>query len=185
MSIKDGTYKFKLSKELEYKFKGSTRKTDFVVLKEPVMGHIKFYSKLKQMVTRVQMELAEQYSKLNKMREDIGDVVKPMNDTADRIEDEADDTFQALSLGMQSSEKVDLSVFIEIFRKMILSPAKKSICLVNGDVVMTDALWDKLEPDCALDMAVRWCAFFAMPSEGGRKTSYDQPSESHTEPVEA
>ena len=75
--------------------------------------------------------------------------------------------------------------FIGTFEKMILKPARKPIAKVNGEVVMTSTLWNNLNPEDAYNMALRWCAFFAMPSQEGTKITSEQPQESPTERMEA
>jgi hypothetical protein len=181
MGIKEGTYDFTLSKPLSYKpFKGKDTETNLIVLNEPSMEHIKFYLRLKQMLTRSQMELAKQAGQL---QDTIGEVVKPLQDQVDKIESETDQAFEMFSVCLQASESVDIGQFIGTFENMALTPAKKAICRVDGQVNMTSALWDNLQPEDAFNMAVRWCAFFAMPSlEGVNKESEKQP-ESPTEPT--
>jgi len=186
MSIKDGEIEHELSRPLDYKFMGNSEVANHVVLKEPTMDHVKFYSKLKQMVVKAQLELAKNSGELKKMSDGIGEVVKPLDETAKTIEEEFEDTAAGLKFSLETSDKVDLSVFMETFKGMVLAPgAKKTICSVEGKVVMTDALWNKLKPDDAIEIAVRWCAFFAMPSDGGEKTTLEPESGSHTEPTEA
>lgn len=184
MSIQDGTYEFSLTRGVNYKSQGSTVTAESVTLKEPGMDHIKFYLKLKQMITRSQMELAKQAGEINKMKDSIGEIVKPLDQDTERIESETEDMHEAISLALQASETVDIGKFIETFEKMACLKGRSSVCMVDGKQSMTAAIWANLKPDDAFNMAVRWCSFFGMPSEGGEKTLSDRPSESHTERTE-
>jgi uncharacterized membrane protein len=184
MGIQDGTCEFALSKGVNYKFQGSTVTAKMVTLKEPGMDHIKFYLKLKQMITRSQMELAKQAGEINKMRDSIGEIVKPLNEDVERIENETDDIHEVISLALQASETVDIGNFIETFEKMACLNGRKSICILDGHQSMTSVIWSNLKPDDAFNMAVRWCSFFGMPSEGGAKITSGQPSELPMERME-
>jgi len=184
MGIKSGDFEYDLKRPLDYKFEGNTETSNMVLLKEPGMEHIKFYLRLKQMITRSQMELATQAGELVKMQEAIGEVVKPISEDVDKIEDDAQEVYDVFLLGLEASEKVDMGTFIGTFEKMVTARAKKTICMVDNKVAMTGALWGNLHPDDALEMAVRWCAFFGTPSQEGQRTTSDQQSESHTEPTE-
>lgn len=184
MSVQDGTCKFDLTRVVKYHSHGQPQEADYVILKEPCMDHVSFYLKLKQMITRSQMELAKQAGEINKLRDSIGDVVKTLDEDADRIESETDMLHDGIVLALESSETVDISKFMETFAKMACLKARKSICMVGGELAMTSAIWSNLKPDDAFNIAVRWCSFFAMPSEGGVKISSDQPSESHMERME-
>lgn len=170
MGIEDGTTEYQLSRPLEYRVDGGAAFAEVVLLREPGMDHVKHYLKLKQMLMRAQMELAKQAGEINKLRDSIGEEIKPLIDDAERIEAEANDMSEAISLALQAAQNVDIGVFIETFEAMATLPARKPIALVDGRQAMTQALWASLKPDDAFGMAVRWCSFFAMPSEGGDKT---------------
>lgn len=185
MGIQEGTHEFTLSQGVKYKFQGSTVTAESITLKEPGMDHIKFYLKLKQMITRSQMELAKQAGEINKMRDSIGEIVKPLDEDIERMENETDDIHEAISLALQASETVDIGKFIETFEKMACMKGRTSICMVDDQQSMTAAIWSNLKPDDAFNMAVRWCSFFGMPSDGGEKTMSDRPSELPTERMEA
>lgn len=185
MGIHDGSFEYDLKRPLNYKFEGQTETANTITLKEPGMEHIKFYSRLKQMITRSQMELAKHANEIQKMQDSIGTVVKPITEEAKQLEDDFEDVYHGFTLALEAAETVDMGVFMSTFAKMVCAPgARKAICMVDGKVVMTSALWGNLYPDDALEMAVRWCAFFGTPSREGMKTTSVPQSESPTEPTE-
>jgi len=184
MSIKDGEFEFKLSTPLGFSFQGAKEETLMVTLFEPSMEHIKFYLKLKQLLTISQMDLAKASGMFDTIREG-GQEVKPFQDDTENIELGVDETFQAFKASLEASVSVEMADFIGTFTKMILIPSRKPLARVDGKVPMTSTLWNNLSPDDAYNMAVRWCSFFAMPSQEGMKTTLDQQSDSHMERKEA
>lgn len=178
MGIEDGTTEFYLSRPIEYKSGGGSEHTSLIVLKEPCMDHVKHYLKLKSLIMRAQMELAKQAGEINKLRDSIGDVVKPITEEAEALEAQTDEMDEAISLSLQAADNVDIGEFIKTFEAMACLKGRKSICMIDGKQAMTTALWANLKPDDAFKMAVRWCAFFGMPSVGGAKTTSGQQSES-------
>ena len=185
MGIKEGSFEFRLSKPLEYSMGGNRAEAEMVQLFEPTMEHSQYYLKLKQLLTRSQMDLAKQIENLDELRDSLGQQVKPFHEDVDKLESENDQMFEAFDAALNASESVDVSMFQKQFEKMILKPAKKPIAKVDGRVVMTSVLWSNLHPDDAWNMAVRWCVFFAMPSLEGTKKSSEQQSDSVTERMEA
>ena len=183
MSIKSGTTEYPLIHPFSYSYKGSSTNASIIVLQEPAIEHIKYYSRLKQMIIRSQMELAKSADEINKMRESVGEVVVDFADKSDKYEQSIEDMHGAIEMCIMAAETVDAAVFLSTFEKMACSHVKKSIAMIDGKTVMTSALWDRLHPDDVMGMAFRWCSFFAMPSAEGTKTTSGQPSESHTEPV--
>ena len=146
------------------------------------MEHIKFYLRLRQMLTRAQMELAKTAGSL---QSDVGEVIKPIQDDVDKIEADTDEVFNMYKICIEASETVDIAQFHSTFKNMVCVTARKGVCMVDGKRSMTEALWNQLTPDNAFDMALRWCSFFAMPSLGGEKTTSEQRPESPTQPMEA
>lgn len=185
MGIKDGTIEFKLSRPLEFKVNGGSDAVDCVTLREPGMEHVKFYLRLKQMITRSQMELAKQAGAIKDMQESIGEEIKPITKDVKKLESETDAAHEMFSLALQASETVDLGAFIGTFEKMVCTRANRAIVMINDRQVMTKPIWTNLRPEDAFNMAIRWCAFFGTPSTEGEKTILDRPSDSPTEPTEA
>lgn len=177
MGIKEGTCEFTPVAPVVYKHKGSDRTAEVIELREPGMEHIKYYLKLKQMVTRCQMELAKQAGEFDKIQESIGEVVKTVPEEAKKLEDDAAMIEEGLSLALLTSESVDIAAFISTFKNMACLPAKKRLCMLNDEVAMTKAIWEIMKPDDAFNMAVKWCSFFAMPSVEGEPITSGQPSE--------
>jgi len=181
MGIKSGDFTFKLSRPLSYKFDNGIHEANHVILREPGMEHIKFYLRLKQMLTRAQLDLAE---KAGAMEEQVGEVVKPFHEEADDIESQSDDVYNMYSVCIQGSESVDIYQFVNTFKKMCCTIARKGVCMVDGRLSIADSLWANLTPDDAFEMALRWCSFFAMPSIEGEKTISEPQPESPMEPME-
>jgi len=182
MGIKGGTVEFPLTRGLDYKRNGRTETASHVVLQEPGMDHVKFYLRLKSMLTRSQIEFAKHAGEI---QESIGEVVKPLAEEVDRLESETDATHEMVSIALQASDTVDIGQFIGTFEKMVCVRSGKAIVMVDDKQVMTRVMWNNLKPDDAFNMSVRWCTFFGMPSQGGEKNILDQPLESHTLPTEA
>lgn len=180
MGIEDGTTTFQLSRPLEYKLNGATEYADHVVLKEPAMDHVQYYLKLKQMLMRAFVEYTKQSDELNELRSAIGHEVKPFQDNIEQIEAESDEMAAGIGLALQGSSVIDVGEFVVTFEKMACLKARKSVCMIDGQLAMTHALWNNLKPDDAFDMAVKWCSFFGMPSEGGDKISSGPRSVSPT-----
>lgn len=178
MGIKDGTTTFELSRPIEYRHNGDAVETTNIVLKEPGMDHVQHYLKLKQLIMQSQMGLAKYADKINEVRDSIGDVVKPLTENVDQLEEDTKSFEKMISFSLQTAENIDIAQFISIFKTMATMKGRTSICMIDGRRTMTGPIWDTLKPDDAFDMAIRWCAFFAMPSIGGDRISSGQPSDS-------
>ena len=181
MGIKEGEFQFNLKKPLKYKFDGGVHEANFVILKEPGMEHIKFYLRLKQMLTKAQMELA---TKAGKIEESMGEIVKPFTEEIDKIESQSDEIYAMYSISIQASDTVDSWQFQKTFQDMVCTIAKNGICMVDGKLSITKEIYNNLSPDDAEEMALRWCSFFAMPSLEGKKTESGQQPESPTQLTE-
>ena len=169
MGIREGTFEFELSKDLEFKINGASETTRRIVLNEPRMEHVKEYLKLKQLIMRSQLELAEKAPAIKKMKDSAGEVIKPLVDDVENIEAKTEETYTFYKFALESSSTVDIGQFISTFEKMICTPGKTSLASVDGRTPMTPYLWTIIDPDDGFDMAVRWCAFFGMRSERGAK----------------
>jgi len=183
MSIQEGAFDFQLSRPLKYKFDGTTHEATYVKLQEPGMEHCTFCDKIEQMITKAQMDFVQKSGERESM---VGEVAKPFQEQAEEIESKSEDMAEALAIMLKDSDRVDYSKFNATFEKMacVINP-RKSICLIDGRLAMNSTLWATLCPKDAKAIALRWTAFFAMPSEGGAKISSDQPSELPTEPMVA
>lgn len=181
MGIEDGTTEFKLTRPIEYRVNGEVAMAGMVELREPCMDHVKHYLRLKQLLMRAQMELASQADEINKLRDSIGEEVKPIDQDVENLERQAEDMAPALALAIQAAKNVSIEDFIETFAAMACLKARKPLAMVDSRQAMTQALWATLKPDDAFNMAVWWCSFFATPSEGGGKTSSGQQSDSATQ----
>jgi hypothetical protein len=182
MSIVNGETVFVLSRPVKYSRGGNSQiEGTIVTLREPGMEHSKFYLKLRQMLTRCQMEFAKQAEELKA----FGDQQKALHEDTDRIENETEDMIDTFLTLLMASETVDVSQFVETFYKMVTMSSCKAVCLFDDIQPMTSALWDKLYPEDAFKMAVRWCVFFGMPSDGQGKIISGLPSDSPTGPTAA
>jgi len=180
MGIEDGTTEFTLIRPIEYRLNGSAESTSNVLLREPCMDHVKHYLALKQMIMRAQFDLAQRADEINKMRDNIGEEVKPFGQNVADLEAQAEENANLIAIALQASGAVDIGDFIGTFETMACMKARKPICLVDGRQAMTGALWAMLYPDDAFHMAVRWCSFFAMPSAEGLRTTSGPQSDSAT-----
>jgi hypothetical protein len=183
MSIQDGSIEFPLTRPIKYKFDNETHDATHVILQEPGMEHCQFCDKIEQMITKAQMDFVQKSGERQSM---VGEIAKPFQEQAEEIESKSEDMAEALAIMLKDSDRVDYSKFNTTFEKMacVINP-RKSICLIDGRLAMNSTLWANLCPKDAKAMALRWTAFFAMPSEEGEKTTSEQPSESQTELMEA
>ena len=114
---------------------------------------------------------------------DVGKESVPFHDEVEGMERATKEMEDTLGISIKMSD-VDIVDFVKTFQKIVTKAnAKKSIALVNGDptVPLNKVLWDRLHPDEAFSMAVRWCAFFVTAVDTQSKTKSDQPSELHTQ----
>jgi hypothetical protein len=190
MSIQDGSIEFPLTRPIKYKFDNETHEATHVILQEPGMEHIKFYSKLKQMLTRAQLELVKGLDP-ESIREaqdkaKAGENVESFDKEAQKIEDDSEQHYEFIKVLVAGSAVVDFTQFVSTFAKMacVINP-RKSVCMIDGRLAMNDTLWNNLHPDDAIEMALRWASFFVMPSEEGGQTTSEQPSTSQQPPKEA
>lgn len=171
--IHDGTTEFFSEHEVAYSVKGVSKPTNTFVLREPGMDHYKHYMRIKQMFMQVFQEVG---SKRKEVAEDIsGEEVKAIEEDHEQNSEEFAAMLEMLLL---TSEKVEASDFLDCFRSMACMKAGKPIVMLDGEQTMTDAIWSSMHPDDGYKMAIRWAAFFAMPSVDGLKTSSSKPSSS-------
>ena len=168
MSIQDGTHELMLSRPLKFKHNGESCETRLIVLQEPSMEHSKFYLRLKQMLTRSELEAVKLFSQM-KADDGGGKERKKFQDESKEIEAQYEDRYTLSKISLEASETVDIGQFLGTFEKMVLVPAKKVICRVDDKINMTSALWERLTPDDAYEMALRWCAFFRYALNRGRE----------------
>jgi len=183
MSIQDGIFEFTLTRPIKYKFDSTSHDATHVKLQEPGMEHCQFCDKIEQMITKAQMDYTE---KIGAQQSEVGETVKPFHEQAEEIEVKSEEMAEALAVVLKDSNRVDYSKFNATFAKMacVVNP-KKSICLIDGRLAMNSTLWANLCPKDAKAIALRWAAFFVMPSEEGERTSSEEQSELPTEPMEA
>lgn len=172
--IHDGTTEFFSEHEVSYSAKGVSKTTTEFVLREPGMDHFKHYMRIKQMFMQVFQEIGEKRKSTDP--EDIsGEEVSAIEDDHEQNSEEFAGVLEMLLL---TSEKVSVPEFVETFRAMACMRANKPVVMLDGEQAMTDAIWMAMHPDDAYKMAIRWAAFFAMPSVDGLKTSSNKPSTS-------
>ena len=171
--IHDGTTEFFSEHEVSYSCKGAAKETTAFVLREPGMDHYKHYMRIKQMFMQMFMEAGEKHK--NKSADISGEEVKAIEEDHEQNSEEFAETLEMLLL---TSEKIDASDFLDTFRSMACMKAGKPIVMLDGEQSMTDSIWSTMHPDDGYKMAIRWAAFFAMPSADGQKTSSNKPSAS-------
>lgn len=172
--IHNGTTEFVSEHEVAYSCKGAEKLTSLFVLREPGMDHYKHYMRIKQMFMQVFQEVGEK-RKGNDPQDISGEEVKAIEEDHEQNSEEFAEMLEMLLL---TSEKVDASDFIDTFRAMACMRANKPVVMLDGEQTMTDAIWSNMHPDDGYKMAIRWAAFFAMPSADGQKKSSNKPSAS-------
>ena len=178
--IHEGTTDFFSEHKVSYSVKGVSKETNLFVLREPGMDHFKHYMRIKQMFMHVFREVSEKRKDGDEPEDISGEEVQPIEDGHEQSSEEIAEAMEMLLL---TSEKVGVPDFVEAFRAMACMRANKPVVMLDGEQAMTDAIWMTMHPDDAYKMAVRWAAFFAMPSEGGPKTSSNKPSSSASRAV--
>lgn len=172
--IQDGTTEFFSDHEVAYSSKGVEKYTTSFVLREPGMDHFKHYMRIKQMFMQAFQEIGD---KRKTEDADIsGEEVKAIEEDHEQNSEEFASVLEMLLL---ASERVNPADFMECFRAMACMRASKPVVMVDGEQAMTDAIWSNLHPDDGYKMAIRWAAFFAMPSVDSRKKSSNKLSPSH------
>lgn len=178
--IYDGTTEFFSDRPVSYTAKGVVKETNAFTLCEPGMDHYKYYTRIKQMFMRVFKEMHEKRTGGEIFGEDIsGEELKGLDENH---EQNSAEEAAALEMLLLVSEKVDVAEFIDAFRAMACMNSRKAIVRLDGEQAMTDAIWSNMHPDDGYKMAVRWAAFFAMPSADGQKTMSNKPSASSGQP---
>lgn len=177
MGIHNGTTEFVCTTPVSYTASGVPKESTLIVLQEPCMDHCKYSLKIKQMIMRVLMEVGQ---KRGEQTDISGDEVKGID--AEEHEQGTEELAGMLESVMLISETVDVSDFFEAFRAMVCMKSRRPIAMVDGEVGITDAIWQNLNPDDAYRMAIRWVAFFGMPSGDDQKTSSNSRSISQGQP---
>lgn len=173
--IEDGTVEYRLIKPFEYKSNGGTAVAEFCELLEPGYEHAKYYLKLKQMVVKAELEVAQMATSMGFASEEdmAGERVKPFHEQTEEFENQSEEMEALLLVALQMSEKVDVSEFVATFAEMCTSGKRKSLCLVGGQEKITDFLFAQMHPEDAFAMAVKWCSFFvtalAAPAPSGSR----------------
>lgn len=171
--IHEGTTEFFSTHEVSYSCKGVTKETTEFVLREPGMDHYKYYMRIKQMFMQVFTEIGEKRKDKDQDVDISGEEVKAIEEDHEQNSAEFAEVLEMLLL---ASEKVNASDFLDCFRSMACMKASRPIVMLDGEQSMTDAIWSSMHPDDGYKMAIRWAAFFAMPSVDGLKTSSNKPS---------
>jgi hypothetical protein len=182
--IEDGTTEYRLQRPFKYSHKGASLEAEFCELFEPGMEHVKYYLKLKQMIVRAQLEASKTIRSLGYSGDEelgtAGEELKPLHEDVDEIEKQAAEGEAALAIVLQMSESVDICTFVRAFSKLCFAKSKKNICMVDGNEKMTEALFDRMHPEEAFNLAVRWCNFFVTALAGQEENGSRQPSKSAT-----
>lgn len=169
--IHDGTTEFFSDHEVAYSCKGVEKFTKAFVLREPGMDHYKFYMRIKQMFMQAFKEIGD------KRKDDAQDISgEEVSAIEEDHEQNSEEFAEVLGVLLLSSEKVDAAEFMDCFRAMACMRASKPVVMLDGEQAMTDAIWQNLHPDDGYQMAIRWAAFFAMPSADVQKKSSNKPS---------
>jgi len=70
---------------------------------------------------------------------------------------------------LEQSDRIDINDFTQTFKEMACLRTDTPVVICNGLEPMKEGIWEKVGVDDAFEMAVRWCSFFATPSDRGQK----------------
>ena len=193
MSIRTGTTDYYLKRPFPYKNPASTKPIDatFITLREPTADHQEGFWIMRQYIRRAEVSAMKLLSVVqdSSVSEIIGSQTEKFHNTVDRIEEEDsadesknDEGFSTIIL----AGEVDIVKFMNTFKKMVTTNARKSLALVDGEesVPLNAALMGKMNPDDLLGLAIRWCAFFIMSEDTGAQTSSDEYPGQHAQAKE-
>lgn len=173
-SIENGVTEYKILRPFKYYCKdaGAEIEASFITLHEPDFSNMKPHLKLQQLTTRLMLEAAELANKKKKddeteeefKTEKAGTEAKPLHEQVDKSEDKPDDMVKAVHAALMMSETVDASDMVSMFIKMVdNSNAKKPVAKIDGKYSLTRVHVERMANNDVLGVAMRWCAFFAMP----------------------
>lgn len=185
MSLEDGTvlYNFERKKKPTYSKAGATKQAQFVELREPGMSHLGQLCKIKQTMNGLILhltEVSEKYKGLDDSGPEAGTELEKFHEQdSDQHEENAKQLAQMLEFAFGMAD-ADMSHFMADFQKMACNSRQSSICVLDNEQVMTQAIWETLDPQDAINIALRWAAFFTMPLEFHQSIEQGEQSEPHT-----
>lgn len=191
MGIKEGEVKYYLKKPFKYANQGQTTEASHILLREPGMEHQNGYYKLTQFITKAQMQAAGQARKFGfgsqeEIEDIVGEEAVPLNKQTEEIENESREIEEFMSMAVKMAD-IDIVEFMKTFQKIAIKPgARKSIALVDGNptIPLTQTMLDKMHPDEAFDLAIKYCSFFVTAVDTPLTAKSEQPQESDTSAVE-
>lgn len=183
MSIKDGEVCYYLQRPFNYHNGSQSVEAEFILLREPGMEHQDGYTKLSQYASQAQIQSAKMVQDMNlgemEQPEEIGEEAQKFHEKAEEMESESEEIESALSLSLRLSN-IDNAEFLKTFEKICLKKgAKRPLALVDGlqTVPLNKVLWDRLHPEEAFLIAIKWCVFFVTAVDIPKKNSSDKGSE--------
>lgn len=187
MSIKDGEVRYYLQMPLKYSDSGQSTEAEFILLREPGMEHQDGYTKLSQYVTKAQISSAKIVQDMNLGEsgptEEVGEEPKKFHEQVDEMESESEEIEDAMALSLRLSD-INNAEFLKTFEKICIKKgAKKPLALVDGlqTVPLNKVLWDRLHPEEAFRIAIKWCVFFVTAvdirnkNKSGKQSELDMP----------
>jgi len=164
MAVENGSTEYTISTPFAYYSKEQSGEilASHLVMYEPAYEHSKYAYKIQQRITRLLMEIKERQGEMNDAS--AGEEVKAMHEEAKSIEENADGLAEAIGIGLMMSEKVDMSEFVELWSDMVTAPSERQIVLIDGHIPLNNVTLKRMNPNDVLGAAVRWAAFFGMPS---------------------
>jgi len=180
MSLEEGKTVYLLSKQgkCKYMANGETKEAISIDLLEPAMSHMSQYARIKQTVNGLIMDMQKLAGELDPDAVVAGTEIKKMHEVDEsEFGTKSNQLAEMILFGFGKSDS-SLAHFVDDFRKMAVNKGGRSICVVDGVQPMTDAIWNTLHPDDAIGMAVRWAAFFTMPSDFQEKAELGEGSDS-------
>ena len=182
--LSDSTFSFELRKPIEVA--GCHDPVTSLTLHECGEGYDGYYMKLRKFVVSAQMKtpkLLKDFGDFIKQDNDqglsAGDEVKPLHqiDEKDHLE-ESKGFAELLKMTLGTSDH--LENLVKVFGYMLCNKGGNAICTADGDRLKEGA-WSRIHPEDKIDMAVQYCAFFAIGLDQALNNASDTAPESHTE----
>jgi len=184
MGIREGETKYILERPFKYSNGGQTQEANHILLREPGMEHQRGYYKLTQYITKSQMQAAKMFQEMGgvdseDLLNNVGEEQTTLIDQADGLENESEETEGMISMSIKMSD-IDIIDFMTTFEKMVTKiGAKRPLAIVDSNPTnpLTKVLYEKLHPDEAFGLAVKFCSFFVTAVDIQPKTKSDQELE--------
>lgn len=163
---------YKLEHKIKFANAGQLRSCSKILLREPTSQHAQYYMRIKQMLTKAQIDASSMDRDNQAGEQPVGGVNitnQQPSQPQDDILGDSDLLRTVISVSLFQSNRVDMGEFHAEFGRMLAANTDTSIaaCVDDEDetvIRMKIGDWRGMHPDDQIDMAIAWCAFFSMPS---------------------